>query len=274
MPFFSEVFMMLREDGGSNRDFLTYRFWDRSIAMQFLMDVGLLRSKVQCDTCSRDMTWSVDHIIPEGFRWRCRRKVAGVQCSESKSIKHDSRFQQSNLTFQEILRISYDIVRREPAHQIQQDYRLTSHIVADWGMFCREAMLVFMEGCSEKIGGSNNTIETDESKFGRRKYRRGHHVKAQWVFGGVERGSGRTFLVPVPDRTADTLMAIIHDCFFFYFIALPHSSLLNSSQPLPSSLPFASTSSTTNPLLSSTFLFPITSYYNPQITYNRLPLRI
>jgi hypothetical protein len=30
-----------------------------------------------------------------------------------------------------------------------------------------------------------------------------------WVFGGVERESGATFLVPVPDRTADTLMAII-----------------------------------------------------------------
>jgi hypothetical protein len=29
------------------------------------------------------------------------------------------------------------------------------------------------------------------------------------VFGGVERESGRTFLVPVPDRTADILMAII-----------------------------------------------------------------
>jgi len=32
-----------------------------------------------------------------------------------------------------------------------------------------------------------------------------------WVFGGVERESGETFLVPVPDRTADTLMTVIHD---------------------------------------------------------------
>jgi transposase-like protein len=29
------------------------------------------------------------------------------------------------------------------------------------------------------------------------------------VFGGVERESGETFLVPVPDRTAETLMAVI-----------------------------------------------------------------
>jgi transposase-like protein len=68
-----------------------------------------------------------------------------------------------------------------------------------------------MAGCSEKLGGPNKFVEVDESKFGRRKYRRGHHVKGQWVFGGVGRDSGRTFLVPVPDRTADTLVAIIRD---------------------------------------------------------------
>jgi transposase-like protein len=38
----------------------------------------------------------------------------------------------------------------------------------------------------------------------------GNPVRGQWVFGGVERGSGKTFLVPVPDRTADTLMKFIH----------------------------------------------------------------
>jgi len=61
-----------------------------------------------------------------------------------------------------------------------------------------------MEGCSEKIGGPNKTVEIDESKFGKGKYGRGH-----WVFGGVEDESGKTFLVPVPDRTAETLMAVI-----------------------------------------------------------------
>ena len=35
-----------------------------------------------------------------------------------------------------------------------------------------------------------------------------HPVKGQWVFGGVERESGKTFLFPVPDRTADTLMTV------------------------------------------------------------------
>jgi hypothetical protein len=64
-------------------------------------------------------------------------------------------------------------------------------------------------GCSEKIGIPNKTVEIDESKFGRHKYHRGHPVKGQWVFGGVERESGKTFLVPVPDRIADTLVDVL-----------------------------------------------------------------
>jgi hypothetical protein len=66
-----------------------------------------------------------------------------------------------------------------------------------------------MEGCSEKIGGPNKTVEIDKSKFRKRKYNRGHLVKGQWVFGGVEHESRKKFLVHVPDRTAETLMAVI-----------------------------------------------------------------
>jgi transposase-like protein len=66
-------------------------------------------------------------------------------------------------------------------------------------------MLVYAEGCSEKIGGPN---KIDESKFGRRTYHRGYTVKGKWVFGGVESESGKTFLFPFPDRTAYTLMAV------------------------------------------------------------------
>jgi hypothetical protein len=104
---------MLWEDGGPNRTFLTYLFSDHAMGIQFFKDEGLLWSKMQCNTCGRDVTWSAQPNIPEGLRWRCRRKVAGAKCSESRSIKHGSWFQKGNLTSQEILLISYNIVRRE-----------------------------------------------------------------------------------------------------------------------------------------------------------------
>ncbi|CAI6354362.1 unnamed protein product [Macrosiphum euphorbiae] len=61
----------------------------------------------------------------------------------------------------------------------------------------------------EKIGGVDKIVEIDESKFGKRKYHRGHRVEMQWIFGGVERGSGKCFLMPAEFRNKKTLLTII-----------------------------------------------------------------
>ncbi|KAK9694844.1 ISXO2-like transposase domain [Popillia japonica] len=60
-----------------------------------------------------------------------------------------------------------------------------------------------------KLGGPGIVVEIDESKFGRRKYHKGHRIEGQWVFGGFERGTGRVFMVPVEQRGTNTLLPII-----------------------------------------------------------------
>ena len=60
------------------------------------------------------------------------------------------------------------------------------------------------------IGGPGIEVQLDESKFGRRKYEKGHRVEGVWVFGGVENTVERkVFLKVVQDRTKETLEAII-----------------------------------------------------------------
>ena len=54
MPFFPKSSYgrpMLREDGGPNKIFLTFFFRDQAMAIRLLHDVGLLWSKMQCNTC-------------------------------------------------------------------------------------------------------------------------------------------------------------------------------------------------------------------------------
>ena len=41
------------------------------------------------------------------------------------------------------------------------------------------------------------------------KHHRGRPRHSRWVFGGIERGSGKCFLVQVPDRTRHTLFPLI-----------------------------------------------------------------
>lgn len=64
----------------------------------------------------------------------------------------------------------------------------------------------------DKLGGDGMTIEIDESKFGKRKYNRGHRVEGVWVLGMVERSErGRVKLVVVEDRKKSTLHDIIKE---------------------------------------------------------------
>ena len=77
VPRFLYRCRMLQDGGGPNRFFLTYLFCHQAMATEFLKGIDLLRSKMKCNTCGRDMTWSADSNLPEGFRWRCQRRVAG-----------------------------------------------------------------------------------------------------------------------------------------------------------------------------------------------------
>ena len=110
----------------------------------------------------------------------------------------------------EVLLLAYDIFRCVPAHTIHQEHQFGSPTITEGDKLCSE-VLEYVLGGSQKIGGPNKTVEIDDSKFSQRIYNRGHKVKGQWVFVGVERESGKTFLVPIPDRTADTFIAVISD---------------------------------------------------------------
>lgn len=76
--------------------------------------------------------------------------------------------------------------------------------------FLRELVAQNVSEDHTKIGGPNMIVEIDECKLGKRKYNRGHRVEGVWVLGGVERSPDRrSFVVPVPDRSAATLLPIL-----------------------------------------------------------------
>ncbi len=63
--------------------------------------------------------------------------------------------------------------------------------------------------CEEKIGGPGKHVQIDESKFSKQKYHRGHRVEGQWVFGGIEEDSWKSFMFAVDDRSEVMLLPII-----------------------------------------------------------------
>ena len=84
----------------------------------------------------------------------------------------------------------------------------------DWFSFCREVCIVWLLRNPMTVGGYDangqpETVEFDESYFLKLKHHRGLPGPQLWVFGGIERTSGNCFLVPVANRDANTLLALI-----------------------------------------------------------------
>ncbi|KZS08834.1 Uncharacterized protein APZ42_027089 [Daphnia magna] len=98
--------------------------------------------------------------------------------------------------------------------QMKEKMKIASNeTIGRWTKYLREVVFHLIFGLSAQftqIGGVGKTVEIYESLFGKkRKYRRGNYKKGEWVFGGVERGTNRFFLVIVPDRKRKMLLAII-----------------------------------------------------------------
>jgi len=88
---------------------------------------------------------------------------------------------------------------------LEADLPQNSKTVTDWCSFFREEAENYVIRHSPEIGGiygngEQITVEVDETKFFHRKYHRGQWREGHWVMGGIERGSGRCFLVEVPNR--------------------------------------------------------------------------
>jgi transposase-like protein len=60
------------------------------------------------------------------------------------------------------------------------------------------------------IGGDGVIVELDESKFGKRKYHRGHRVDGVWILGGIARtAENKSFVCVVKNRISETLLDVI-----------------------------------------------------------------
>jgi hypothetical protein len=101
-----------------------------------------------------------------------------------------------------------------PQKQMMHEAEIDEKTAIDWSNFLREECEVWMMNNPDEVGGIDDNgdaveVEIDESKYFHRKYHRSQWNDGHWVFGGIERGSGKCFLVEVPDRRAPTLEALV-----------------------------------------------------------------
>ena len=177
--------------------------------IEWLKHIGLLASETLCPTCFTQMRWTTCMDRSDGFKYECRGGQA-VKCHQvEQSIRHGNWFEKSNLTLQEIMKITYWWCADLCESQVKTQLRIYSNTIVDWSMFCREICELSIVRRSEPLGGKGIRVQINESKVGKRKYHRGHFVEGQWVFGATEEDSRKCFIAAVEDRTEKTLVSLI-----------------------------------------------------------------
>jgi transposase-like protein len=169
--------------------------------IEFLFDQGILYQQQPCFFCGGQTT-------RHEKRFRCRRK----QCRKSASILSDSFFAKEKLSVDKALLIGYLWLVRANYSTIKAMTGQASSTVTTYMSFYRSLVSECLLDTDQRIGGEGVIVELDESKFGKRKYNRGHHVEGVWVVGGVERTrERRVFARTVKDRSASTLLKVIEE---------------------------------------------------------------
>ena len=181
---------------------------DKEMFIQWLMDERLIAKERLCPMCDERMTLTRCSDRSDLFKWECRKQEKGKRHKAEISIRKSSWFEESKLTLEEIVKLTYWWCQDLNQSQIKHELGLAESTGVDWGSFCREVCEITMFENSEKLG-EGKIVQIDDSKFGKRKYHRGHHVKGQWVFGGIEQDSRKSFLVAVEKRDEGTLLPII-----------------------------------------------------------------
>lgn len=195
--------------------------------IHFLQRHGVLPSEMKCPgplvngkrtlNCDQYMALKNVKDRSDTFAWRCRKihkivkdekefKVKDVKVS----IREGSWIKDAKLSIEEITEMMYLWSQGFDNKEIQHELKLSNKTVVEWTIFFRECITMIMIKHSEPIGGQDIEVEIDESKFGKRKYYRGHRVEGQWIFGGREKEDhSKVFMVPVSNRKQTTLLPII-----------------------------------------------------------------
>jgi transposase-like protein len=141
-----------------------------------------------------------------GKKWRCGLR----RCRREKSVCDNSFFAGSKLPVNDILLLGYCWLSKMSNETLLMIMQHSSATITAYFEYFRQLVADSLDLEDMVIGGDGVVVEIDEAKFGKRKHHRGHSVEGCWVLGGVERTPERKiFLVEVPDRKADTLLAVI-----------------------------------------------------------------
>ena len=140
---------------------------NKSRVISWLMEMKLIAKIRLCPLCDGEMKLVECGDRSDGCKWECRRQAKGKRHEVEVSIRKGSWFEGSNLTLEEILKVTYWWCRDVAQECMRFEVDVSGNTVVDWHSFCREICEVNYLECEERIGGPGKRVQIDESKFGK-----------------------------------------------------------------------------------------------------------
>lgn len=174
---------------------------DEMNAKIFLIQNGILNYQIKCPECQVLNTWNLKNKSIQCSRRNCR-------CTYS--VLQGTFFENSKIKINTILCLAYCWLLRVPVTSATCFCDVSDQTACSYYSYFENLIADLVAEHHEKIGGPGVIVEISKSKFGERKYHRGHRVIGTKLIAAIERtNQKRFFAIPVDDYSKDTIYFII-----------------------------------------------------------------
>lgn len=181
------------------RSELNHLFESESNSINYLIENRCLNYRDTCEHCG-------GQVFFKSKLFRCKKDG----CRKSWSIFKNSFFSKTKLNTNTILELGYYWLCECSYSSVIKIMGLSSKTICAYYKYFRQLVASSLDQNDDIIGGDGIIVEVDESKFGRRKYHRGHRIEGAWVIGGIERTPNKKFFVEVIEqRNAETIQEVL-----------------------------------------------------------------
>ncbi|CAI9725412.1 XP_029639225.1uncharacterized protein LOC115214241 [Octopus vulgaris] len=181
---------------------------DIDSAIEWMAKRRLLSNSVNCGTCGEPCTLITLTKKLDKKIWNCRRH------NFTQSIRKGSFFERSRMSLLDLLLLINMWVEDYQQKEMMEQLHVNKNTIVDWCNFLREVVEWDLQKSPTVLGGVGEdgtpiVVELGESKFLNSRYHKGQWRAGHWVFGAIERRSGKCCMVEVPNRKQQTLEPII-----------------------------------------------------------------
>ena len=187
--------------------------------IHFFRENNLLKNGKFCERCELWMSHITDASLGDSYVWRC------TSCQKKVMIREGSFWEGQKLSLSVYVQILFLF-----AHNVSSGQAIKmlageagANSIYTWFNFYRDIMSRTLLEAPIRLGGPDTIVEIDESIWGnKRKYNRGRISKTNdWIFGLIQRDTGKVALFIVNNRSAAELIPHIQN------IVLPGTTIIS-----------------------------------------------